>query len=226
MRCISRQFRDTGADYNLSPEQWLSSETASRLAGATPLRDIVQPVGQVTTPPAGARFVLDTNNARDGLLDLPVLGNPGTGRVSAKKTALEGDVIVSRLRPYLRQVAMIPPGASELLEQRQFYCSTEFFVLRRKDGGNAAGLVAWLLSEPIQSMMSDAATGGHHPRINVDLLLSAPVEDRYIDPKFSASLSSVLARHLQCQRELLVLLRHGPGSGVRALRSKRTTAVT
>ncbi len=225
MRCISRQFRDTGADYNLSPEQWLSTETASRLTGATLLGDIVQTVGQVTTPPEGARFVLDTNNARDGLLDLPVLGNPVSDRVSAKKTAQEGDIIVSRLRPYLRQVALIPPGASELLEQEHFYCSTEFFVLRRKDGGDAAGLVAWLLSEPIQGMMSEAATGGHHPRINVDLLLSAPVEDRYLDPKFSASVSSVLARHLQGQRELLVLLRHSPGLRVGALRGKCAAAV-
>lgn len=225
MRCISRRFRDTGADYNLSPEQWLSTETASRLAGATLLGDIVRTVSQVAVPPEGSRFVLDTNNARDGLLDLPVLGDPVSGRSSVKKTAREGDVIVSRLRPYLRQVALIPPGASKLLEQDSFYCSTEFFVFRRKDGGDAAGLVAWLLSEPIQGMMSEAATGGHHPRINVDLLLGAPVEDRYLDPGFSASVGDVLARHLNGQRELLVLLRHSPGLGVRTRRSERAAAV-
>lgn len=210
MRCITREFRDTGTDFNLSPEHWISSETASRLAGATTLESIVQTVSQVTCPPEGARFVMDTTNARDGLLDLPVLSNPVSGRVSAKKTAQEGDIIISRLRPYLRQVALIPPGASDLLSQDNFFCSTEFFVFRRKDGGDAGGLVAWLLSEPIQRMMHEAATGGHHPRINVDLLLRAPVEDHFLDPKFSASISCILARHLQGQRELLVLLRHGP----------------
>lgn len=214
MRCVTRQFLDTGADFNLSPEHWLSSETARRLTGTTVLRNIVQTLSQVKIPPERARFVLDTNNARDGLLDLPVLGDPASVRVSGKKIAQEGDVIISRLRPYLRQVALIPPGASELLSQDDFYCSTEFFVFRRKDGGDAGGLVAWLLSEPIQGMMYEAATGGHHPRINIDLLLGAPVEDRYLDSRFSASISGVLARHLQVQRELLVLLRHNPGTGI------------
>jgi hypothetical protein len=209
VRSITRSFLETGTDFSLSPEHWLATETASQLTGGRPLSDFVQSVSQTQTPPEGARFVLDTGNAREGLLDITILGNPVTGRTSAKKIALDGDVIVSRLRPYLRQVALIPPGTCELLGVERLYCSTEFFVLRAKDADtNLAGLVAWLLSEPIQGMVSAAATGGHHPRISVDLLLNAPVDDRFLDAGFSGRLRSVLSRHLQGQRELNVLLRH------------------
>lgn len=226
MRCITRRFSQTGYDFNLSPEQWLSAETASQMTGAVLFGAIVQPQSQVSIPPENARYVLDTGHARDGLLDLPILGNEVAGRTSAKKLARAGDVIISRLRPYLRQVAYIPGNVSSILGQETFYCSTEFFVLRRKDGANAAGLVAWLLSEPVQEMIGQAATGGHHPRINIDLLLGAPIDERYLDPIFSESIGRVLTRHLQGQRELLVLLRHDPGAGVVALGGESTTAVS
>lgn len=208
MRSIVRSFLNTGNDYSLSPEQWLSAETASQLSGKTLLGEVIESISQQMTPPDGARYVLDTNNAREGFLDIPILGDPTSTRTSAKKVAMEGDVIVSRLRPYLRQVALIPSGAVELLGQTRFFCSTEFFVLRRRDGGNAAGIAAWLLSEPIQTMMTEAATGGHHPRISADLLLGAPISDRYLDAEFCSLVGSVLASHLKGQRELLILLRH------------------
>lgn len=209
MRWIARPFLETGADFSLSPEYWLANETASQLTGGTPLNEIVQSVAQTQVPPDGARFVLDTGNAREGLLDITILGNPVSGRTSAKKVARDGDVIISRLRPYLRQVTFIPAGTCELLGVEQIHCSTEFYVLRpRHKGRNIAGLVAWLLSEPIQEMLTAAATGGHHPRISVDLLLNSPVEDRYLEVETSQKISDVLRRHIEGQRELLVLLRH------------------
>lgn len=208
MRRITRSFLETGTDYNLSPEQWLSAETASQLSGTKLFGDVVRSISQQVVPPAGARYVLDTNNAREGFLEIPILGDPASTRTSAKKVAQEGDVIVSRLRPYLRQVALIPEGVSRLLGQDQFFCSTEFFVLRRRGEGSAAGIAAWLLSEPIQTMMSEAATGGHHPRINVDLLLGAPISDRYLDPEYCSAVGRVLTGHLKGQSELLILLRH------------------
>jgi hypothetical protein len=209
VRWIARSFLETGADFSLSPEHWIASETASQLAEGILLGAIVQSVAKTQLPPTDARFVLDTGNAREGLLDVTILGDPVSGRTSAKKVAKDGDVIVSRLRPYLRQVAFIPPGTCELLGVDQLYCSTEFFVLRpREDSLNIAGLVAWLLSEPIQDMLSAAATGGHHPRISVDLLLNSPVEERYLGVETSERLASVLRRHIEGQRELLVLLRH------------------
>jgi hypothetical protein len=208
MRSITRNFLDTGSDYSLSPELWLSTEASRKLAAGIRLEELVDVISKQSAPPIDARFVLDTGHAREGLLDLPILGNAESGRTSQKKIAEEGDVIISRLRPYLRQVALLPYGTKKTLGIDRFYLSTEFIVLRRKDGKDAGGLVAWLLSPPIQAMMSDAATGGHHPRINVELLTSASVEEKYLEPKFSSAVSSVLTRHLEGQRELSVLLGH------------------
>lgn len=209
MRWIARPFLETGADFSLSPEHWLASETSSQLAGGISLSEIVQSVAKTQVPPEDARFVLDTGNAREGLLDITILGDPVSGRTSAKKVARDGDVIVSRLRPYLRQVTFVPPGTCDLLGVEQLFCSTEFLILRaREEGRNIAGLVAWLLSEPIQEMLSAAATGGHHPRISADLLLNSPVEERYLCVETSEKIAAVLRRHIEGQRELLVLLRH------------------
>ena len=209
MHRIIRSFHDIGADYNLSPEHWISTQTASELSGGKPLGDIVQLISQQQAPPDNARFVLDTGNAREGLLDVTILGNPISGRSSAKKVAQDGDVIISRLRPYLRQVALIPKGTCELLGVDKIYCSTEFFVLRaRKENANLAGIVSWLLSEPIQDMLSAAATGGHHPRIGVDLLLNAPIDNRYLDVDLGDQLASLFRSHIEGQRKLNILFRH------------------
>lgn len=208
MRSIKRQFLETGKDYCLSPEQWLSHETLAGMTGSLVFGDIVDLIAVQATPPSNSKFILDTGNAREGLLDLTVLGNPDSNRVSSKKVARDGDLIISRLRPYLRQVAWLPNGASTLLGINEFYCSTEFFVFRRKGEKCGAGLLAWLLSEPIQAMISDAATGGHHPRINVDLLLNAPVDEVFLDDQLGENIARVLTGHLQGQRELLILLRH------------------
>lgn len=209
MRWISQPFLETGADFSLSPEHWLARETASQLADGILLSEIVQSIPQTQRPPEQARFVLDTGNAREGLLDVTILGNPVSGRTSAKKVARDGDVIVSRLRPYLRQVTYIPEGTCKLLGVDELYCSTEFFVLRARDETrNIAGLVPWLLSEPIQNMLTAAATGGHHPRISVDLLLDSPVEERFLEPEIWKKVVSILRNHIEGQRELAVLLRH------------------
>ena len=209
MHWIARPFLETGADFSLSPEHWIASETASQLVGGTLLSEIVQSVAKTQSPPDDARFVLDTGNAREGLLDVTILGNPVSGRSSAKKVVVDGDVIVSRLRPYLRQVTYIPPGTCELLGVEQLYCSTEFFVLRSLDPAqNIAGLVAWLLSEPIQEMLSAAATGGHHPRVSIDLLMNSPVDEQYLGVEISEKVAAILRRHIEGQRELFVLLRH------------------
>ena len=163
MRHITRSMLATGVDYCLSPEKWLSTDTSTRLSKGVLLGDLIKVVKQTAVPPEDATFVLDTSHAREGLLDLPIVGNSVSGRTSAKKMAREGDVIFSRLRPYLRQVALLPTGISELLGHDKFYCSTEFFVFRGLEIKNIAGLVGWFLSDPIQEMVSEATTGGHHP---------------------------------------------------------------
>ena len=61
--------------------------------------------------------MLDTSHARDGILDVAGALRDGGGGKSAKKRAVEGDLVVSRLRPYLRQIALVHPSAMAARER-------------------------------------------------------------------------------------------------------------
>lgn len=202
MRMISRQFHETGTDFNLSPEQWLSLSSATTLEGSRVLSELCDFSKKQLVPSDTARFVLDTGSVRDGLIDIPINGDGTSKRKSTKKRAIPGDVIISRLRPYLRQVAWIPLNAGEITGQQEFFLSTEFFVFRPNELKHGPMITAWLLSPKVQEIMNEAATGGHHPRISSDMLLSAPVSDKFIDDTLGASLEQVFTAHLENQFRL------------------------
>lgn len=61
---------------------------------------------------------------------------------SNKKILKTGDVIISRLRPYLRQVAYV-----DIDSNLQLCASTEFYVLRARNNESIAFLVPFLLSK-------------------------------------------------------------------------------
>ena len=117
MHWIARPFLETGADFSLSPEHWIASETASQLVGGTLLSEIVQSVAKTQSPPDDARFVLDTGNAREGLLDVTILGNPVSGRSSAKKVVVDGDVNRDAAWTYPDP----KPAAAEIRERVAFW---------------------------------------------------------------------------------------------------------
>ncbi len=121
-------------------------------------------------------LVLDTSHAFEGVVR--IRHSPGTADDvgSAKRQLAPGDVIVSRLRPYLRQVALV--DAALFTDQGaavSVVCSTEFYVLRSTDRRSAAFLVPYLLSEPVQAALAASQEGGHHPRVPRAAVLSLPV---------------------------------------------------
>ena len=124
---------------------------------------------QVSGKTAGAHqyLVLDTGDAQNGLITTTKASCVGAEIRSAKKRIRPSQVIISRLRPYLRQVAWVDPGL--LTEQGpnvKLLCSTEFFVLESADGASIAFLAPFLLSTPVQTILAAAQEGGHHPRFN------------------------------------------------------------
>lgn len=135
---------------------------------------------QVDAKSAGTeRFlVLDTGDAKNGIIagdKQPVFG---ADIRSAKKRLRPRQVIVSRLRPYLRQVAWVDPGLFAAQEPNvEVLCSTEFFVLESVDDASIAFLAPFLLSQPVQAILAAAQEGGHHPRFNERTLtmLSVPL---------------------------------------------------
>ena len=191
----------------LSPEYWLSKKQVEFLADGIPLSELVDIKRQTSGIAESSWLVLDTGNADRGLLNLR--GNESKDRTSQKKLVPEGAVIVSRLRPYLKQVAYLPLGTAERLKKSAIYCSTEFYVLITKSPDeNVAYLVPWLLSDQVQAVFAQATTGGHHPRFDEDLLeqLVVPHDWYKRRKKVSADVEEAVERHLTSQLAMFELV--------------------
>lgn len=160
MKSVIRPFSELGEELVLAPERWLSAPDAG---SGVPLAELVDERRE-RMPPIPA-VVLDVTHARDGYVDLPAAlrASAEPGERSTKKRAIANDVIVSRLRPYLRQVALVHPS---LLAHGPLALSTEFYVLAPKTAGeDIAWLVPWLLGPATQATLAAAQEGGHHPRV-------------------------------------------------------------
>jgi len=113
-------------------------------------------------------LVFDTGDAKDGYLTignrLPK-GRQALG--SSKKVIRCGDVIISRLRPYLRQIAWLDDAVERTYDGQSVtsVVSTEFYVLKSKDAWSISFLVPFLLSRHVQNILVAAQEGGHHPRV-------------------------------------------------------------
>jgi hypothetical protein len=116
---------------------------------------------------------------------------------SNKKIIQPGDVIISRLRPYLRQIAFIP---NELAKENVILaCSTEFFVLRGKTDSSIAFLVGWLLEADTQELLRVGQEGGHHPRFSEEHLLKLLISDSVLSYREELSRDIERASELNIQ---------------------------
>ena len=125
-------------------------------------------------------IVLDTTHVKDGLVDLRAALRDGAGTLSSKKRACPGDLLISRLRPYLRQIAIVPPLDRELA------VSSEFYVLT---GDSLEWLLPVLLGNEAQAALASAQEGGHHPRVPRSSLLSLPIPHAAVANKSESSKS-------------------------------------
>lgn len=167
----------------LAPERYHPSR---RVTGATfsdciRLGDLVSLGAEIVTPSSAIKkglLVLDTGNAKDGFIPGSLLGVEAEFS-SHKKRLQVGDVIISRLRPYLRQVGYIDYALAE--RHPMILASTEFYVLRSVNLKNTAFLVPYLLSELAQRVFASAVEGGHHPRFHSSVLLELPIPKQLVD---------------------------------------------
>jgi len=90
---------------------------------------------------------------------------------STKKIFKAGDVLISRLRPYLREIAFADHDNGMLLG------STEFIVLRQKKGSlvPAEFLFVFLMTEEVQDVLFWSQEGTNHPRFPESVLLELPL---------------------------------------------------
>lgn len=179
MKAVIRTLDELGHDIVLSPERFLVHEHGDD-GQSVPLSELV--VERRERAPLGeGTLVLDTTHARDGLLDIPAARRAAPSTKSAKKTASVGDLVVSRLRPYLRQIALVHPRALEASQRAVLAFSTEFYVLApRNPREDLAFLVPVLLSSRIQAILAGAQEGGHHPRVPLAVVLGLRIPKRML----------------------------------------------
>ncbi len=134
----------------------------------------------VTSREPGNFLVLNTSDARGGCVNIPHTSVDMLS--SSKKRIRKGDVIISRLRPYLKQIAYCDVDFDNLVG------STEFYVLRsRVEGDSIAFLLPFLLSETVQRVFQSAVEGSQHPRFQPQDLLELPLPQNLVEKKDSMS---------------------------------------
>jgi hypothetical protein len=164
--------------------------------------------GRVSLGAGQEGIIIDTTHVREGTIRLPPPRRGG----SPKTPVPPGSLLVSRLRPYLRQIGFV---SDSLLVERDFHakkaertrvrlpllCSTEFSVLVPKGPRSLAFLLPFLLSDDVQRRLTAAQEGGHRPRVPRETLMSLRVPDGAVRArrKTSAAVERALAELYSAQ---------------------------
>lgn len=115
---------------------------------------------------------------------------------SVKKLLKTGDVVISRLRSYLREIAIVSCS-----EEYPTVGSTEFIVLRPREKKCLIApetLMTFLRSQPVQTILRWCQDGSQHPRFSEKDLLSIPlpIAVSNVSPRIEAMVSrALLTRH-------------------------------
>lgn len=118
----------------------------------------------------------DLTDALEPVLDDRMAPMPAAEIGSMKKRFQAGDLVISRLRSYLREIALVRTSPAV-----PAVGSSEFIVLRRRTTGKGSltpeTLLVFLRSVPVQTILKWSQDGSQHPRFNETDLLAIPVPD-------------------------------------------------
>lgn len=143
------------------------------------VKDVVYLAKESITPKKAGEnkfLIINTSNAFKGNLILPK-NKEKIG--STKKLVKNGDIIISRLRPYLQQIAAICED-----NPKDLALSTEFYVLRSRNKESVLYLIPYLFSDLIQKALNNSVEGNQHPRFDEDSLLNLPIPTSFYDNRF------------------------------------------
>ncbi len=171
--CVIRSSKQLGMGFVLTPERYnpkrrmlIHSEESIFISEIIELSNEI-----LTTKQAKGISVIqiNTSDAMGGYLNT---NSERTDSINSNKKILrKGDVIISRLRPYLRQVAYVDIET----ENEILGASTEFYVLRSRDKESIAYLVPFLLSEAAQLVFANSVEGSQHPRFKEEDILNLQI---------------------------------------------------
>ena len=141
---------------------------------------------------------------------------------STKKIMEPGDVAISRLRSYLRQIAVVRTSKTV-----PTVGSTEFIVLRPKAGISPELLQVFLRSQPVQTILRYCQEGNQHPRFSESNLLEIPFPNlllEHSDAIVSQVRQAHAARHeaqallARAKRAVEVAIEEGVAKGMAVLK--------
>ena len=182
--CILKSNKQLGVNFILTPERYNPRRRMSIDNEDTILMsEIVEIVNDIITKKQaqGKSIIqINTSDAMGGYLNINSEVNDSIN--SNKKILRKGDVIISRLRPYLRQVAYVDEDRKEILG-----ASTEFFVIRARNNESIAYLVPFLLSQPAQLVFENSVEGSQHPRFKEEDVLNIKIPKNIYDERANIS---------------------------------------
>jgi hypothetical protein len=194
-RSYSRSFKDLTAGHRFGAEYYmpckqraldaLTKEPHKTLRDhASSIRDLWQP--EKATKGAIVRN-FDLGDALEPFLDDTVAPTPAVEVGSTKRLFKAGDVVVSRLRSYLREIAVV-----RTTNGIPCVGSSEFIVLRPTGKGlSAETILVYLRCPLVQTILKWSQDGSNHPRFDEDDLAALPVPDRLMQ------VSTKIEKHVQ-----------------------------
>jgi hypothetical protein len=185
------------------PAKWNVLRALAAMPGK-PVEEHFRPVKKLWQPseqPASATVRnYDLTDALTPFLD-DTTPTATAGEIKSTKKRFEpGDLVVSRLRSYLKEIAVVLPSDGAPLVG-----STEFIVLRsRKTGLSAEALLVFLRSMPIQTVLKWCQDGSNHPRFAEKELLRLPVPDAIlkVQDKIASKIKEAIAARQESRRLL------------------------
>lgn len=145
----------------------------------------------------------DLTAALEPVLDDSMETMPAAEIGSTKKKFQAGDVVISRLRSYLREIAVVRTSPAIFAVG-----SSEFIVLRPRENAKSKltpeTLLIYLRSLPVQTILKWSQDGSAHPRFDEDDLLAIPVPDSVvrIAPKIDVLVNEALTARAEAARLL------------------------
>lgn len=177
------------AGFILTPERYDSLRLQKEQSGS-PICNLCQIINKTLSRKnadiSKAYLIIDTGDVKEGFVRYKKTVD-STKIGSNKKLLKVGDVIVSRLRPYLRQVGYIDKALFDSLPKNTIVmCSTEFYILR-SESSDISYIAPYLLTHYSQNILNASQEGGHHPRFTQNTLESLKVDTNTLSLKVDIS---------------------------------------
>lgn len=207
-KCYTRRFCDLAAANRFGAEYFMPCKQrildALRKLPHQPIAVHAPGIRDMWDPKQARKgeFVrnFDVTDALDPFLDDTKSPQDSTEIGSTKKRFQAGDVVVSRLRSYLKEIAVVRASGMPPLVG-----SSEFVVLRPTGGGiSAETLMVFLRCPLLQIVLKWSQDGSNHPRFAEEDLLAIPVPDRIL--RVQPQIDRLVSDALNARREAMSLL--------------------